>query len=276
MKVEKSVSSYRELAAEYEIDLGLNEEQSVAVDSDQPFMLNEEQLDYIIDQMTVTSGIDRYLQDHSEVMLPVSLSLFVINERLWKMMERKQWDREKMLAMCTIPLCTWERKAETTSNPKGSNRWEVHPNTFELILEKDPKIIVRGGGGDFSGFIEQSQLTMRKFGIPESRKLVPNYSFEQLQIEVSLDRAVFEVHPTPRDNLDYDYSESARTFYNYGFAVSVPGDDLILAVGKRKPSKLAGEVILLIGARISEDDSAHQYKGLKTDILLRALQRRFT
>jgi len=276
MKVEKSASSYRELVDEYEIDLGLNEEQSTAVDSDRPILLNEEQLDYIIDQMTVTSGIDRYLQDHSEVMLPVSLSLFVINERLWKMMERKQWDREKMLAMCTIPLCTWERKSETTSNPKGSNRWEVHPNTFELILEKDPKILVRGAGGDFSGFIEQSQLTMKKFGIPESRKLVPNYSFEKLQIEVLLNRAVFEVHPTPRDNLDYDYSESARTFYNHGFAVSVPGDDLILTVGKRKPSKLAGEVFLLIGSQISEDDAAHQYKGLKTDILLRALQRRFT
>lgn len=276
MKEEKNASAYRELVNEYEIDLGLDEEQSIAVNSDQPFRLSDEQLDYIVDQMTVTSGIDRYLQNHSEVLLPISLSLFVINDRLWKMMERKSWDKEKMLAMCTIPLCTWERKSESTSNPKGANRWEVCPNTFELTLEKDPKILIRGEGGDFSGFIEQSQLTMKKFGIPESRKLIPNYTFEQFQMEVLLDRAVFEVHPAPRDNLDYDYSEPARTFYNHGFAISVPGEDVILKVSKRKPSKMLGDVFLLIGSQFLDDDNTHQYRGLKTDILLRAIQRRFT
>ncbi|TFG28410.1 hypothetical protein EU528_11235 [Candidatus Thorarchaeota archaeon] len=276
MKVRKNASAYQELANEYEIDLGLNEEQSIAMHSNQPFMLNEDQLDYIVDQMTVTVGIDRYLQAHSEVLLPIALSLFVINERLWKIMERKPWDKEKMLAMCTIPLCTWERKAETTSNPKGSNRWDIHPNSLELALEKNPKILVCGEGGDFSGFIEQSQITMRKFGIPESRKLIPNYTFEQLQMEVKLDRAVFEIHPSPRDNLDYDYSEPARTFYNHGFAISVPGEDVILKVSKRKSLKMAGEVFLLIGSQILEDDDTQHYRALKIDILLRALQRRFT
>jgi hypothetical protein len=226
--------------------------------------------------MVVLDGIDEFLVKFSQSLLPLSLSLFVLNDRLWKMMERKSWDKEKMLAMSTIPLCIWERKAENTSNPKGASRWGVNPNTFELTLEKDPKILIRGEGGDFSGFIEQSQLTMKKFGIPESRKLIPNYMFEQLQIEVLLDRAVFEIHPAPRDNLDYDYSEPARTFYNYGFAISVPGEDVILKVSKRKPSKMLGDVFLLIGSKILDDDNTHQYRGLKIDILLRALQRKFT
>ncbi|MGY5881211.1 MAG: hypothetical protein RTV31_13225 [Candidatus Thorarchaeota archaeon] len=274
MKVEKKASAYRQLADEYEIDLGLTEEQSIALQSDRPFLMNDGQLDYIIDQMAEMNGIESYLRSHSEVLLPISLSLFVINDRLWKMMERKAWDKEKMLAMCTIPLCAWERKSENTSNPKGVKRWPVHSNKFDLSLEKDQKILIRGEGGDFSGFIEQSHLTMKKFGIPESRKLIPNYIFEKIQIEVLLNRAVIEVHPKPRDDLDYDYSVSARTFYNNGFAISVPGEDVELTISKRKPTKMNGEVFLLIGVQISDDDQS-QYRGLKTDILLRSLQRKF-
>lgn len=272
MRIAKPAKAYRELLDEFQIELGLTNDQGTALDSDQPILLTEEQIDFILDQMVVLDGMDEFLVKHSQSILPLSLSLFVINDKLWKIMERKSWDPDKMLAMSTIPLCAWDKKSEKTSNVKAVKRWTVHPSTFILSLEKTPSIKIRGDGGDFSGFIDQSHLTARKFGVPESRKTIPNYIIEKLDIEIVFNKATIETYPSPRDDLDYDYSDHARVFYEHGFAISIPGENVTLKVGKRKSTKMLGDVYFLIGRRVNDEDDPLQ--SLMLDIWLRALQRR--
>lgn len=272
MKIARPAIAYRELLDRFELDLGLTSDQMSAFEDDQSIILSKEQLDFIVDQMVVVDSIDGFLVKFAPLILPLSLSLFVINDKLWKMMERKSWDPDKMLAMSTIPLCAWDKNSEKTSNLKAVKRWPVHASFFEFSLNKTPLIRIKGEGGDFSGFIEQSQLTARKFGMPESRKIIPNYIIEKLDIEILFKKAKVETHPTPRDDLDYDYSDHARVFYEHGFAISLPGENVTLKVGKRNPTKMLGDVYLLIGRRVNDEDEP--YNVLMLDIWLRALQRR--
>ncbi len=273
MKTSLMPSAYKKLTEEYAIDLDLTREQNDQYSNNQRFTLSSEQLENIVDQLTNVDGIETYIVDHVNDILPISISLFVLNDKLWKMMERKSWDTAKMLAMTTIPLCTWEQKEEKTSNPKAVKRWEVKPNSITLEIQKEPILKIHGEGGDFSGFIEQSHITTRKFGMMGSRDLVPNYVFERIHIEAEMNKASIEIHPSPRDDLDYDFSENARTYYEYGLSISAPGENVTLTVGKRKPSKMLGEVYLLVGKQINSEDD--HYKALKTIIWLRAFQRRF-
>ncbi len=272
MRVVKPAKAYEEFLKEIKIDLGFTPDQSAAYDRGESILLSKEQLDFIVDQLSVLEGIDSFLIRFTSSIQPISLSLFVLNDKLWKIMERKLWDPEKMLAMSTIPLCAWDKNSESISNTKAVKRWTVHPSTFAISFGEYPKMSITGEGGDFSGFIDQSQLTARKFGIPESRKEIPNYIFDKLDIKVELDDYSIETYPKPRDDLDYDYSDHARVFYEHGFAVSLPGENVTLKVGKRKPAKMLGEVYLLIGRRVNVEEEP--FTGLLLDIWLRAFQRR--
>jgi len=272
MRVEKPAKAFEELLKEVEIDLGLTPEQTSAFDSGESILLSREQLDFIVDQLSAVEGLDSFLIRFAPLIQPLSLSLYVLNDKLWKIMERKLWDPEKMLAMSTIPLCAWDKNSESISNTKAVKRWTVHPSTFVLSFDKYPIISIAGEGGDFSGFIDQSQLTARKFGVPESRKQIPHYIFEKLDIRVEFKDYVVETYPKPREDLDYDYSDHARVFFEHGFAVSLPGENVILKVGKRKPMRMLGEAYLLIGRRVNVDEEP--FTGLMLDIWLRSFQRR--
>ena len=273
MKTSLHASALRRLIEEYSIELDLSDEQSRAIDENSDTSLSENQIDFIVDQLVAAHGLDSFLTTFSKELEPISLSLYVINDRLWKMMEKKPWDTDKMLAMSTIPLCTWDKDKEKTSNPKAVKRWNILPNTLSLSFQPEPSLLIMGEGGDFSGFIEQSQLTMRKFGMMDSRKLIPHYGFEKLGLRILLKNATYEEHPKPRDDIDYDYSENARAFFEHGMAISIPGENVILKVSKRKPAKMFGEAYILIGVSIAEDQD--HYRGLMADIWIRAFQRRF-
>ncbi len=259
MKIAKPAKAYRELLDQFEIDLGLTSDQATALDKNQPILLTEEQLDFLLDQIVALDDINNFLTKFIHSILPISLSLFVINDRLWKMMERKSWDNDKMLAMSTIPMCAWDKKLNDINNPKAVKRWTVQPCTFEISLDNTPTIKITGKGGDFSGFIER-------------KNFLPNYIFESLTIGVKFDDATIETYPTPKDDLDYNYSDYARVFYEHGFAISVPGENVTLRIGKRLPIKMLGEVYLLIGTRVNVEDKP--YQALMIDIWLRAFQRR--
>ena len=259
MKIAKPAKAFRELLDQFEIDLGLTSNQAIALESNQPILLSEEQLDFIVNQIAALDGIDNFLKKFIHSVLPFSLSLFVINDRLWQMMERKTWDNDKMLAMSTIPLCAWDKKSGDVNNPEDVKRWTIQPCTFDLSLENTPTIKIKGKGGDFSGFIER-------------KNFLPNYIFESLDIDVVFNNATIETYPTPRDDLDYNYSDHASVFYEHGFAISIPGENVTLRVGKRIPTKMLGDVYLLIGTRVHAEDKP--YQGLMIDIWLRAFQRR--
>jgi len=274
MRNEYPSKAYSEFVHQFNIDLELTPKQSSALVEGKGIRLSEMQLDIIVNQMTSEDGIEEFLKENCGILLPLSVSLFVINDKLWSIMQRKVWDPQKMLAMSTIPLCTWDQKHESTSNPKGVKRWPIRPNTLNLSFDEKYMMKIQGEGGDFSGFIEQSQLTMRKWGIPETRKLIPNYIFQTLRIDVALNKAAIEIHPSPRDELDYDYSQHARVFFEHGLMVQVPGEDVTLQVGKRGPTQMAGEVFLHIGKRFEKDEVSKQ--ELLVDIWLRLLGKRLS
>jgi len=269
-----SSTALSEFTSHYNIDLELTSEQSSAVGEGKKISFSDEQMEDIVNQLISKHDIDAFLNENSDKLLPLSVSLFVINDKLWSMMERKVWDKKKMLAMSTIPLCTWDQNHETTSNPKGIKRWPIKTNIMELSFDKNPKMKIQGQGGDFSGFIEQSHLTMRKWGIPDTRRLIPNYTFESLRIELRLIRAKTEIHPHPRDELDYDFSDHAKVFFEHGLLIQLPGEDVTLQVAKRKPNQMAGDVFLLLGKRFdTEEVSNHE---LLVDIWIRLFRRRLS
>ena len=272
MKDTYPAKAYAEVIDKHNIALDLAPEQAAAIDEGREISLSEKQIESIIDQLTAQGGIDSFLKMTCPALLPFSSSLFVINDRLWKMMERKIWDWRKMLAMTTIPLCTYDHDCETTHNPKGIRRWPIKPNNLDIELGPKPVLRIQGEGGDFSGFIEQSHLTAKKWGLPDTRRLLPNYVFQSLRIEAILNRATLETHPSPRDDLDYDFSDHARVFFEHGFLVHVPGKDVTLQVGKRKPTQMAGDVLLLAGKRFGEEDDSNL--ELLVDIWLKVLEKR--
>lgn len=268
MKVGYRANAYATLEEAFGIDIGFTKEQNGALQDGEAIVLTPLQLDHVTDYLAASS----FLRNYANNLSLLSMSLFVVNDALWKMMEKKLWDPDKMLAMTTFPICSWNPREEKTSNPKGVKRGEERP--VELTFTEEPRftLTITGEGGDFGGFIEQSHLTARKWGVPESRRFIPTYTFCKATIDAVLDRALVEIHPQPRDMFDYDFSESAKVYHEHGALLSLSGEDVILTIEGRKPAKLKGEVYLLFGTRVDHDTDA--YRGLLTDLWLWSLARR--
>ncbi len=262
--------AYEELAQKYELDIQFSSEQEELFRSKKCVVLSPEQMDDLVQQISSRYGISDFLVESAANIPPVSMSLYVLNDALWKMMERKPWDEDKMLAMSTIPLCSWDKKKESTSNPKAVKRWE-HGSNKMVFKSTPPTISIAGDGGDFCGFIEQSMITSRKFGLTETRQLIPNYQFMGIEVNVQLSEADAQIHPLPMQNLDYDFSVSAKEFHDHGVHLTIPGKHVTLDVEKRKPAKLMGETHILIAAAI--DSEPQQFRELLADIWFWTLYR---
>jgi hypothetical protein len=270
MIVGQPESAYVEFAQTFDLNLNFASDQTNLFENQKPVSLTHAQMDDLVKQISSREGISEFLMENVERIPPVYMSLFVLNNALWKMMERKQWEVNKMLAMSTIPYCFWDQKEESTSNLKAVKRWELGTNGM-AFKASPPTISIAGNGGDFRGFIEQSHITSRKFGLPESRKLIPNYKFMRLNVTADLSKADVRIHPAPREDLDYDFSMSAKHFHTHGVHITMPGKDVTLTVEKQKPSRLKGEVHLLI-APAFEDETEH-FRALMADFWFWAFQR---
>ena len=238
------------------ISISFNDEQTRQLEQGQKVILSEEQLIQILSSIGDFEKIWKFLESTASLIPPIVMSLYVMNEALWKLMERNPWDKTKMLAMSTFPFCYWNLGEESATNPKAVKRWEIGENLIKL--QRNPlKLSLMGEGGDFSGFIERSQLTMRRFGMIDGRGLVPNYQYKTLSVDISLDEAELELHPTPLDNLDYDFSEKAQTFHDHGFLLRVDGKQVRLAIDK-KESTMIGNALILVGAPVDSTDTTHR------------------
>jgi len=255
MKAGHSMDAFEGFAERFDVEFRFSAEQQNMFEEDRPVVLTSSQLDGITSQISMQSGLELFLEENAQQMSPVCMSLYVINKATWKLMERRPWDKDKMLAMTTMPYCFWDQKEEHGSNLKGVKRWELGPTTL-AFSSKPPTLTIAGSGGDFGGFITRGMVTSRKFGMPETdNKLVPNYVFQRLEITARLDEARIQLHPEPSDELDYDFSESAKVFHNHGIHLEIPGENVNLRVEKRKPSRLSGTVHLLIGIPTQPESS---------------------
>ena len=257
MSSENTREFYKELATKLGID-DIPETSDVSMPK-RPGLerFSNSHIDQILDLLDQDIGLRNYLVHHSSIISPLSLSLYVLNDALWKIMERRNSQSDKMLAMCTIPICTWEKESATASNPSGVKRWDIHPSTVDVEKEDLPNMKITGHGGNFCGFIEKSMISSRHFGLPESKDLIPNYQSSKIGIDVDLTTINATTNPLPNDSLDYDFADSAKVFFDHGILLSGDGDSFQLAIDRRKPLKLKGEVFLFIGRRESEED-VHQ------------------
>lgn len=270
MKVGHSIDAFEEFAKTYDVEFHFSTEQEILLEEDRAVVLSSSQLDGIATHISKQSGLGPFLEENARQISPVCMSLYVINKATWDLMQRRAWDKDKMLAMTTMPYCFWDQKEERGSNLKGVNRWELGPTTL-AFSDRPPTVTITGNGGDFGGFIRRGMVTSRKFGMPETDdKVVPNYIFQELEITALLDEARIRLHPEPSDELDYDFSESARVFHNHGVHLEIPGEHVNLEVKKRKPARLSGTVHLLIGVPSQPESSM---RALLADVWFWLLRR---
>lgn len=254
MIVGKPEATYEEITQKYDLNIQFSSSQENLFRNEECVVLSHRQMDDLVNQISAQYGMTGFLERSAIEIQPVIMSLYVFNESLWKIMEKKQWDKDKMLAMSTIPYCYWDQKEESASNPKSVKRWKT--GSSKMVFKSEPLgISISGDGGDFCGFIEQSMIASRKFGIPETRKLIPNYQFFHIEVTAELSNSGIRIHPLPMQNLDYDFSAPAKEFHNHGVHLTIPGEQVTLEIEKRKPAKLKGEVHLLIASTFDEERS---------------------
>lgn len=253
------------------LNIPFSSPQKASLEKDNEVSLNITQIDQIIDQISADSGLSYFIESNASELTPISMSLFVVNDDTWKMMKRKPWEEDKMLAMFTIPYCYWSKHKEGGKNPKGVHRWDIEENIFSFSEDPAPKITMIGKGGDFSGFVEERMIKSRHFGLPGSTRLIPNYEFKIASIDVSLNSAQIDIHPMPIENFDYDFSEPARVYYDHGLHLTAPGRDFKFKINRGKATKLRDTVHLFIGTKSTSGSS--DLRLLLVDIWLRGLQR---
>ncbi|MFW9845514.1 MAG: hypothetical protein ACFFD6_02100 [Candidatus Thorarchaeota archaeon] len=246
MRIGQPEAVYNEFTSKYGVQFQFTPKQLEILQEGKGVALQADQMGHVVEQISGIVGIPEFLEEFASHIPTVCMSLYVLNDALWKLMERKPWDQDKMLAMTTMPYCFWHQDEEKTSNIKAVKRWELGKNRLAYGAITNTLEIV-GEGGDFGGFIDRSQITLRKFGIPEKRQLIPNFVYQKIRIAAQLEKAKSIVHPLPLENLDYDYSASAKDFHDHGIHFSVPGESVNLLIEKRKPLKLNGNVHLYVG-----------------------------
>ncbi len=243
------------------IDLQPNQQDNLVNSGTTSLLL--EQMDKLVAEMSSSSdSIVAFIEELSKAIEPISMVLLVTNEATWKIMERKPMDTDCMLPMVTIPWFHWSENAVTPGNPKGIQRHDH--GTTKITGNADGKeIVINGIGGNFCGLLEgrvaDPYSGVRPLFLPGNRGevgLVPLYEKQNLRVTISMNGLKATLYPEPSKKVDYTYSESPKAFYNHGLQLKTDGAQVRLRVGKGKEYELRGEVKVLLGKRIKEEDDS--------------------
>lgn len=220
--------------------------------------LSLKQLSSAVANMTGNGNVDDFIRAGAEEFSPLSVALFVFNDALWKMMERKTESQDTMLPMATIPRFHWAREFISQGNPHGVQREDIHKSS--LFYVPNQSLEIQGVGGDFSGILEGQLVDTR----PSSRPIfsptipaamgrrmdrMPKYDLCDIAISVGTNRLDKELYPSPRSDIDYTFSEHPKVFLEHGLAIETVGSNVNLMVGNKKPQRLFGNVLVLLGKR---------------------------
>jgi hypothetical protein len=193
-----------------------------------------------------------YVRTGAKEFAPLSLSLYVFNQAVWRLMARKTANQETMLAMATIPWFYWDKEAESERNPFGAKRDARHNSIVDI--EPGKSFRIGGSGGNFCGILDGRIAAQRKAGrpilipnLPESGKLVPYYEPDDVSVILSADGLLSSLYPAPDKRIDYSFSEHPRNFYDHGIQISADGSTVKLQIGNKKPQQMFGEVVVLLG-----------------------------
>lgn len=257
---EKTIQNFSD---QYGVTINLTSEQTSKLTDDGKTPLLIEQLQDLAAQLCPDDfRLKKFIAERLTELHPVSLSLYVLNEDLQKIMSRKHEHPEKMLPMTTIPWFYWEEEAEGRKNPSGVRRREDSGRPLTINIEKEV-LKISGNGGDFCGLLEGRLVDrykgVRPIFIPGStgsKKTVANYDSQFVQISINIQSSKFDLYPIPEKELDYIYSEHPRVFYNHGIQITADGEDVSLKIGNRRETKLRGKVLIFIGKDFEENDES--------------------
>jgi len=267
-RYEFSQKEIQEFCDLYGVTIDLTVEQRSTLNDGDRSPLLLEQITSLANQICSDDrSAKEFIEEKSTEFNPISLTLFVLNEALWKIMTRRPEHSEKMLPMTTIPWFYYERSAEDKSNPLGARRHDNPKHPLTIKIDED-MFSIDGVGGDFCGLLEgrfvDKQNQGRSIIIPGStgiRKIVPNYESQKIRINIKKGSAETILYPSPNKKLDYNFSEHPKIFYDHGMGITADGKDVYLQVGNRKNNHLLGEVMIFIGKDFDT-------MGESTDILL--------
>ncbi|MBY8996264.1 MAG: hypothetical protein KGD60_00935 [Candidatus Thorarchaeota archaeon] len=258
-RYEFSQEAIQNFSNQYGIAINLTSEQKEKLADIGKTSLLVEQISSIADQLCPDDvSLKDFIEQGLADLHPVALTLYVLNDDLWKIMSRKHEHPEKMLPMTTIPWFCWEEKAEGRKNPTGVKSIDDPNRPFTTKIE-DGVLKISGKGGDFAGLLEGRIVNpykgIRPLFIPGStgpKKAVANYESQLIQIAINIAPSKMKLYPAPVKELDYVFSEKPRVFYDHGIQINVDGEEVNLKVGKRREITLRGKVMIFIGKDFEE------------------------
>ncbi len=276
---EFSKKTIQNFCNQYGVTITYSAEQTTKLTDDGRTPLSINQMADIVDQLCKDeASLKKFIEETAVKLQPISLSLYVLNDDLWKIMTRKHEHPEKMLPMITIPWFFWEKEAEGRMNPSGVRRREDAVRPFAIKIE-DEVLTISGEGGDFCGLLEgrivDGYKGVRPILIPSfkgSKKTVPNYESEFIHIIINTNSLETLLYPIPKKELDYDFSEHPKVFYTHGIQICADGKDVILQVSNRRKTELRGKVLIFIGKDFEQKEESS--KLLLFHVLLLVLNKR--
>jgi hypothetical protein len=241
------------------VHIRLNREQQMRLQAESKVTLLVAQMSEVVHQLCPSShDLFRYVEDHSGDFQPVSISLFVLNDDTWKLMEGKTVHPNRMLPMVTIPWFFWTPAEVTKTNPAGVRRFHSDPMRLSVDGEKC-QMAIEGQGGDFCGLLE-GRLVHKIAGMrpvllpttPGTRIKAPHYEAQTVRMTILAKESDYHLYPTPEKQLDYTFSENPKVFYEHGLRVDADGSSILLRVGNRTERVLRGEAKVYIGKPFDE------------------------
>ena len=245
------------------LDLELTNEQHNMIEDKGGTTIESSQLRRICENMSGNQTTSQFVNSLVDNFQPLSLSLFVFNDSLWKLMANKQESTDTMLPIVTIPRFHWKQSAITKKNPYGVRRdtdtnltMNVMPNEF---------LSFRGLGGEFCGIVE-GQLVDKETGprpiiaptFPGVKDKVPNFTSQEIKVRIQLGNLKTIMYPDPWKKIDYTFSEHPRVFYEHGLSISCEGKKVHLSIGRKRAHTLHGDVVLFLGRRWEIDTPGHE------------------
>lgn len=236
------------------VNIEFSREQRAALERDSRTTLQGGQIAHIVESLCPTSAsLFKFVETTKAELQPISLSLFVLNEDTWTLMQKKRDHNLNMLPMLTFPWVYWEPAAKTRTNPLGIRR-DPRSELDVSVLENERCIVFSGIGGNFAGHMEgrvvQRHTGMRPLLIPGGvgeREKVPHYESQRLRIVIDASESDCALYPVPDKRLDYRFSETPKVFYEHGLRIDAASASVRLRVGTQPETRLRGETRVLIG-----------------------------
>ncbi len=245
----------REFEKEHDIEISLKGQRLQQIQKEDKTYLSIRELRNLL-QYINERPLSRYVTDMSKLLQPISLSLFVVNDTLWKIMEKKKQHADRMNPMITFPWFHWDM-----DSGEGDKHTQIirkgKSSGMDTLTAKDNVLTIAGMAGDFAGVLEERIVRennrRRPILIPTgfgSRELKSKYNLEAIEMTVNLNLCDAQLYPKPDLIFDYRFSENPEDIHNHGLKISSIGEGVTLSTGGKAPVSLQGSITIFLCKRM--------------------------